>query len=540
MATKSSKIELPNSQRAALPGAVRVGPADPNEIIDVTIVVRRRSKGSGRFPRIEELGSRPIAQRRHLTREEFAAAHGALAEDFSRLRAFAEANGLRVKNESVPRRSIMLTGPVSAFSRAFEVELSRYRHPRGEYRGRTGRVKVPPDLAEVIEGVFGMDNRPQATPHFRVKRAASAGLQPRLGVTSYAPTQVAEAYDFPANEQGGGQCIGILELGGGYNADDLNAFFGNLGITAPQVSTVSVDGGSNAPTGDPNSADAEVALDIEVAGAVAPGASIVAYFAPNTDQGFLDALTTAIHDTANNPSVISISWGGPENEWTPQATTAFEAACQDAATVGVTVCAASGDNGATDGVQDGQLHVDFPASSPSILACGGTVLDATGNQINDEEAWNELGNGGGATGGGVSQVFALPSWQQNAGVPNAPNGMSGRGIPDVAGDADPNSGYQIVVDGQQNVVGGTSAVAPLWAGLIALINQQATKAVGYLNPLLYTASVEATFHDITVGNNGGYQAGPGWDACTGLGTPDGNALMAALASSQATTVQAGQ
>src|SRR5205807_6173292 len=155
------------------------------------------------------------------------------------------------------------------------------------------------------------------------------------------------------------------------------------------------------------------ALDIEVAGAVAPGASIAVYFAPNTDQGFLDALTTAIHDTTNNPSVISISWGGPENEWTQQAMMAFDAACQDAATLGVTICTASGDNGATDGATDGQLHVDFPASSPAILACGGTTLDATGNQIKDEEAWNELATGGGATGGGVSQVFALPSWQRS-------------------------------------------------------------------------------------------------------------------------------
>jgi kumamolisin len=534
MATKDSKIEMPNSERAPLPGAVRVVPCDPHEIIDVTIVVRRRSKGSGRFPRIEELGRRPVAERRHLTREEFAQAHGALAEDLARIRTFAETKGLRIKSESVPRRSIVVTGPVSAFCRAFEVELSVYRHPRGEYRGRTGRLSIPRDLAEVIEGVFGLDNRPQATPHFRLKKDASGRLQPHLGVTSYTPTQVARAYDFPASGQGAGQCIGILELGGGYNTDDLNAFFANLGISTPQVSAVSVDGGANAPTGDPSQADGEVALDIEVAGSVASGASIAVYFAPNTDQGFLDALTTAIHDTTNNPSVISISWGGPENEWTQQAMMAFDAACQDAATLGVTVCAASGDNGASDGVNDGQFHVDFPSSSPSILACGGTVLHATGKQINDEETWNDLGTGGGATGGGVSQVFDLPTWQQNASVPQAPNGMLGRGVPDVAGDADPNSGYQIIVDGQQGVVGGTSAVAPLWAGLIALMNQQATHAVGYLNPLLYTAPVEATFHDITLGNNGGYQAGPGWDACTGLGTPDGNALIAALASPQTT------
>src|SRR5256884_127875 len=193
MATKNTKIELPGSERAALAGAVRVGPADPNEIIDVTIVVRRGSKTSGRFPLIEELGRTPIAERRHLTREEFAAAHGALTEDLARVHAFAEANGLRVKSESIPRRSIILTGPVSAFSQAFELELIRYRHPRGEYRGRTGRLKIPAALAEVIEGVFGLDNRSQAQPHFRRRQHDSGGRQPHLGGTSYVPTQVAQA-----------------------------------------------------------------------------------------------------------------------------------------------------------------------------------------------------------------------------------------------------------------------------------------------------------------------------------------------------------
>lgn len=540
MTAQSNKVELRNSSRAPLPGARRIGPADPNEIIDVTVVVRRRSKAAGTFPRIDELGRKPLRQRRHLTREEFAATHGALADDLARIRSFATANGLRVKEESIPRRSIVLSGPVSAFSRAFDVELGRFEHPKGAYRGRTGPLKIPTDLADAIEGVFGLDNRPQAQPHFRRRPENAAGMAPRLAGQTYTPVQVAQAYDFPSNLNGAGQCIAILELGGGYNAADLNQFFGNLNIPVPQVAAIPVDGGANAPTGDPNSDDIEVALDIEVAGAVAPGASIAVYFAPNTDQGFLDALTTAIHDSTNKPSVVSISWGGPESQWTQQAMTAFDAACQDAATLGVTVCAAAGDNGSTDGAQDNQLHVDFPASSPAILACGGTVLDATGNQINDEETWNELATGGGATGGGVSQVFALPTWQQNANVPTAPNKTQGRGVPDVAGDADPNSGYQIMVDGQSSVVGGTSAVAPLWAGLIAVMNQQLATAVGYLNPLLYTPAVAATFHDITAGNNGAplYNAGPGWDPCTGLGSPDGTALLAALAGQPAAKTQA--
>jgi kumamolisin len=295
----------------------------------------------------------------------------------------------------------------------------------------------------------------------------------------------------------------------------------------PNVTAVSVDGGANLPT-NPNGADSEVMLDIEVAGSIAPAAKIAVYFTPNTDQGFLDALTTAIHDTTNNPSVISISWGGPESSWTQQAMTAFDNACQSAAALGVTITVACGDNGSTDGVSDGANHVDFPASSPNVLACGGTQISTSGTSLTGEVVWDDLSAGGGATGGGVSAVFPLPTWQQNANVSGATNGGTGRGVPDVAGDAAPSTGYQIQVDGQSEVVGGTSAVAPLWAGLIALMNQQLGKPLGFLNPQIYPLLGSAAFNDITQGNNGAFSAGPGWDACTGLGSPEGSSLLAGL------------
>jgi kumamolisin len=292
-----------------------------------------------------------------------------------------------------------------------------------------------------------------------------------------------------------------------------------------------VDGGQNQPTGDPGGPDAEVMLDIEVAGAVAPAAKIVVYFAPNTDSGFLDAINQAVMDNQNRPSVISISWGGPESTWTSQALDSYNSALQSASVVGVTVCVASGDQGSSDGVTDGLAQVDFPASSPYALACGGTHLIGSGRSISDEEVWNDLPNGG-ATGGGVSATFPLPSWQANADVPASvnPGSFKGRGVPDVAADADPATGYQIEVDGSSSVVGGTSAVAPLWAGLITLFNQSMAKPVGYLNPDLYqsVAGSAGTFHAITSGNNGAYQAGPGWNPCTGWGSPDGNAILQAL------------
>jgi kumamolisin len=267
-------------------------------------------------------------------------------------------------------------------------------------------------------------------------------------------------------------------------------------------------------------------LDIEVAAAVASGAKIVVYFAPNTDQGFIDALTTAIHDSTNQPSVISISWGGPEVNWTRQAMTALDSACQAGAALGCTITVAAGDNGSSDGASGN--NVDFPASSPHVLACGGTTLVAKKNKISSETVWNDSKTDGGATGGGVSDIFALPAWQVSANVPPATTSGGGRGVPDVAGDADPNTGYVIRVDGSTMVIGGTSAVAPLWAGLVAVANQQLGHKVGFIQPAIYSAKVAPKFRDITSGNNGAFSAGPGWDACTGLGTPVAKNLIPLL------------
>ena len=235
-------------------------------------------------------------------------------------------------------------------------------------------VTMPQECASMVDAVLGLDTRPQAQSHLRKLkdlRPAAAGAQ------SYLPRQVAEIYSFPTDVNGSGETIGILELGGGFKTADIQQYFQNQNITPPQVVAVSVDGGKNAPT-NPNGADSEVMLDIEVAASVAPAAKIAVYFTPNTDQGFIDALTTAVHDTTNHPSVISISWGGPESSWTQQAMTALDDACQSAAALGVSITVACGDSGSTDGVSDGANHVDFPASSPHVLACGGTKITASG------------------------------------------------------------------------------------------------------------------------------------------------------------------
>ena len=526
MAKRGDRVEVTGSARSVFPGAQDVGPADPNQQIEVTVLLRRGSKRGKFSSDAKSAAGRPL-KRRYLTREEFARMHGASAADLEKVRAFATEHQLKVVSEDRARRTVKLGGAVGAFNSAFGVTLRRYEHSSGTYRGRTGGLTVPRGLKLIVEGVFGLDNRPQAKAHFRMRKKTPS-VRAQAAAISYSPLQVAQAYSFPSGATGAGQCIGVIELGGGYKAADLASFFSNLGISTPEVTAVSVDGATNSPTGDPSGPDGEVELDLEVAGAVAPGAQIAAYFAPNTDQGFIDAVTTAVHDATLKPSVVSISWGGPEDSWTEQARNALNSACQDASTMGVTILAASGDDGASDSSSNGGPVVDFPAASPYVLGCGGTKLTLSGASITSEQAWNDLSSNEGATGGGVSEVFALPSYQQSARVPKAPNSFVGRGVPDVAGDADPETGYNVVVDGQQAVIGGTSAVAPLWAGLLALINQSLGMNVGYVNPLLYQAKTEATFHDITSGSNGDYSAGPGWDACTGLGSPDGAALLAAL------------
>ena len=522
-----TRVELAGSHRQTVEGASSPKPVDSNEIIQATVIIRRRARGQK--PAAEEFAYRHANTRTYHTRGEYAVLHGADPADIAAVEAFAHEHGLTVAEKSAARRSLVLKGTVANMQQAFGTTLGHYDTPRGGYRGRTGALTIPADLQGIITAVLGLDNRPVAKPH--VRRAQAAKVSGAL-----TPQQVAQAYSFPTNATGAGQTIGIIELGGGFSAADLKTYFGGHG---PSVTSVSVDGGANQPGVDPDS-DGEVMLDIEVAGSVAPGAHIVVYFAPNTDQGFHDAISTAVHDTTHNPSVISISWGGSEDSWTPQASAAMLEACTDGAGVGVTITAAAGDNGASDGATDGKLHVDLPACLPPVLGCGGTKLTVSGNAIKTEVVWNELANKEGATGGGVSRIQPKPSYQSSAAVPVQPETkFVGRGVPDVSGDADPVTGYKVRVDGQNTVIGGTSAVAPLWAGLIALINQQMGKPVGFVQPALYQMVGTTSFHDITKGNNDGYQAGPNWDACTGLGTPNGEAILKALQGSTSSVVSAG-
>jgi kumamolisin len=436
--------------------------------------------------------------------------------------------GLEIVSADARARLVRIAGPAELMSRVFGTELQQVTSRAHDgtpvvHRYRTGGLSVPAALDGIVTAVLGLDDRPQARAQFRIAPAQAVAV-------SYTPPQLGEIYRFPPNTDGTGQTVAIIELGGGFAEAELETYFAGLGIKTPTVTAVGIDGAANQPGQDPQGADGEVLLDIEVAGALAPGADIVVYFAPNSDAGFVDAVAAALHaDPA--PAAISISWGQNEDAWTAQARDALDSVFADAAILGPTVTAAAGDSGSTDGAGDGRDHADFPASSPHVLACGGTSLQAdpaTGT-VSAETVWNG-GAKGGATGGGVSDVFPQPAWQATAGVPPKPNG--GRGVPDVSANADPATGYQVLVDGSALVYGGTSAVAPLWAALIARLAQATGRPLGLLTAALYRGATPGQpvpgFRDVTTGDNGTYSAGPGWDACTGLGSPDGTALLAAL------------
>jgi kumamolisin len=517
-----ARIPLKGSDRKPMPGSHTTGPTDPSERVQVSVLVRRRApqEFKDRVKRIAA-GDRSVQP---LSREEYARKFGAEPADIAAIKSFAAKHSLSVIQESEVRRTVVLSANVAQVEAAFGIRLQNYNHLGGTYRGREGAIYLPSELGVVVEAVLGLDNRPQAMTQFRRRGPKAAAA------VDHTPIQLSTLYAYP-QATGQGQCVGIVELGGGFTQSDLQTYFSSLGVATPTVTAVPVDGGENSPTGDANGPDGEVMLDIEVIGAIAPQATVAVYFAPNTDAGFLDAITTAIHDTTNRPSVVSISWGSAESTWTDQSMTSIDEALQEAATLGVTICVASGDNGSSDGVTDGKDHVDFPASSPYALACGGTSLQAKSNSITSEVVWND-GAQGGAGGGGVSSFFALPTWQSGLKTTNkngSTTALAKRGVPDVSGDADPQTGYSVLIDGTNTVIGGTSAVAPLWSGLLARINQLAGKPVGFLHPVLYQNP--GAFRDITQGNNGDFYASTGWDACTGLGSPNGQAVAKLFTSS---------
>jgi kumamolisin len=479
-----------------------------------------------------------------MTREQLASGYGSDPRAVSEIEAFAKAHKLVVTRDNRTSARVGLAGTVANLSAAFGVTLFDYTHPElGDFHARTGMVHLPHEISDAVTGVFGFTN------HRILRRELKTAPKiPDLGTHAkpwFVPSELASVYNFP-NAKAQSQCIGLLEFGGGVEMADVSAYFNKISQPIPTVKVVALDGVPTDPAADPDSTG-EVMLDIDVAGSLSGGAKIAAYFSTFDEKGLVDALSAVIEDSVNDPSVLSISWGWNENEpfnssgilWSPAAIDHCNESFLAAAQLGITVCVSTGDDGSEAQLKDGRAHVNFPASSPYVLAVGGTTLhvhkNTKGQPHVTEVVWND-GPGSG-TGGGVSNETPVPSWQMGKVVPSInPGHFAGRAIPDVAANADPATGYLTMSGGKLSIVGGTSASAPLWASLIARINAATGTRVGNFNALLYSKIGPAgTLRDITTGDNdtdglldGEYPAGPGWDACTGWGTPDGGKLMAAL------------
>lgn len=571
-------IAIPGSNRLAVPQAKLIKKSDPKLQIKVSIYARQNPAVPGKNKSsLDALSISLPRDRKYLSDEEFNSTFGADPADLAKIAAWARTSKLKVLGSSVPMRRVLVQGSIRDISKAFGVELNDYQHPQtGRFRGRVGQIHVPADLSGVVQGVFGLDTRNVGHPRIRRGNFRPVDID-ALGVASkkkggaaapaanpfpgaFFPIEVAELYAYPTQLNGSGQNVAIFAFNGtspdprgGYKLPALQNYFEKvLGGNTPTIKDVVVQGPGNDPgpdtTASSNRGDStgEVMLDMCVVGSVAPDAKIFMYFTEFTSQGWVDALNQAITDD-NQISVISISYGNPEDDpegaWTSMGVQNVNLAVQAAVAKGITICCASGDDGSSDGATNlTGAHVDFPASSPFVLGVGGTNLVATSSTpptIQSETVWNEILQNEGATGGGVSDVFTKPTYQDSVSVPpsaNPPHNL-GRGVPDVAAVADPVTGVVVMhIDGKHlEQIGGTSASTPLWASLIARLNQGLNARCGFLNPLLYGKFSSGVLRDIKVGNNGAYPAGPGWDACTGLGSPNGDQLFQALSGADTQT-----
>ncbi len=535
-------VELKNSYHRLPAGSKVLRATNPHRWLKLTVAVKPKQP----LPNLSALDAVKPAERIYLTRPQLVAQYGSDPASVARIEEFAKQNNLVVTRDERASARLGIGGTVADLSRAFGVSLFDYDNAAlGPFHARTGPIQVPPELADDVVGVFGFNNHRILRRKFH--RAPHAPDVSNANRPWFVPSELAPIYGFPGTGTcASTQCIGLLEFGGGVDTSDVTTYFNQIGVPAPSVTVVAVDGVSTDPASDPDSTG-EVMLDIDVAGALGAGAKLAVYFSTFDEKGLVDCLSAVINDAQNDPSVLSISWGWAENEafnnsgvtWSDAAIAACNQSFLAAAQLGITVCVSTGDDGAEAQIQDGLAHVNFPASSPYVLAVGGTTLhvarSAGGTTQMTEVVWNDGPGSGG--GGGVSAVTPVPAWQQGI-VPVSinPGGFAGRAIPDVAANADPNTGYYMMAGGQFSIVGGTSASSPLWASLIARINALNGARTGNFNALLYSQIGPAkVLTDITVGNNdtdgllgGNYAAGQGWDACSGWGTPGGTALQLAL------------
>ena len=514
---------------------------------EVTVVVR--SKGSDEEWRrlLAASISTPPQQRQYLSRAQFGKVWGSSPKDLAAVSAYGKTYGLKTVSSDAWRRCVVLRGTLTQLQNAFGVEFYGVRLPEGTFRSYRKSPQISAELYPIVEAVLGLDDMPSTKAH-AAGRSTDAVRELKL-------PELRKAYGFPEQFRGAGQCVAVVEYGGGIRRRDYNEYFRQIGVPPPTLRIKTISGARNQPASPAqierlakqvlNESDGmtysdttigtwETAIDLQVVGTLAPEATLLMVLGVYDDQSQYHAWTTMLAD--RRPSVISCSFGEAEAAQTPKLMQVLNRWFQAAALLGVTVCCSAGDNGdGTLGESPGDLTfaVNFPGSSPYVLTCGGTTLGVAANM---ETAWRQSFENGMllAGGGGFSDVFPPPSWQISAGIDAAawipPGATSGslRALPDVSARANMDAAFCVIASGVRIPAGGTSAAAPIWAAVIAVLNQASNYAAGLINPLLYE-SLSPSLRDITEGNIGYLQAEKGWDPATGWGSPDVTAMLEILA-----------
>ncbi len=526
-------VSLEGTSRPRKLGTVRVGELDPTSQVELTVTLR----GDALPPPDEPITQAELAN------------SAASPEVTDQVKRVLQQFGFTIGRESPVTGSLIVSGSVAQVEKAFKSRLGVYESPEdGQFRARESGVMLPSELSGLITGIFGLDQR-------RVARRRTSSVAPKPPSSRSArplgPAELERHYGFPAGDAAG-QTVAIAEFGGGYFAGDLRTFCRRHRRPVPTVRIVPVgvapatsDGIDRLPNQSRERAlgeSQEVMMDVEIVAGLCPGAEIQLYFASFDQKGWIDLLDRVIGAGSPIPTALSVSWGTAEDssDWTPAARREISRRLHAAALLGITVCAATGDDGSGAQMQDARAHVQFPASCPYVLSVGGTMLGGDGEVAWWDAPGDRSQPGGGSTGGGVSVEFERPEWQ-DIHVPSINRrNIDGRTVPDVSALAG-QPGYRLVFQGKPTVNGGTSAATPLWASLIArLAGLSPARRPVFLTPLLYQRGPngrvrgESAFVDITQGNNAspqpgrGYVAGPGYDAVTGWGVPNGHTLAASL------------
>jgi subtilase family serine protease len=502
-------VAVPHNVNPAVTASARTGDLAANHRMSFAVSLKLHDE-AGLRQFLAQVGDRSSPMYHHyLTPAQFTARYGPTTADVATVTDYLRSAGLTVTHVSGNRQVVDVTGTAGTAQRAFATRIGTYRQGAKSFYANASAPQLPSDVAGLVQGISGLDDH--AVRHSTAVPNQKAGKHPHAS-SGLTPGQLRTAYDTSSLGEGSGQTVALWEFDG-YQAANIAGYDSQFGIDAPAPQTVSVDGANY--DSNPGQGQGEVELDIELVQAMAPAVNTLVYEAPNSDQGQVDLANQIVTD--DNVSVTSVSWGECEADASQASIDGTDNALAQGAAEGISFFVASGDSGSDD-CGTGGTAVDYPASDPNVSGAGGTTLTTGGNgDYGSETAWS-------GSGGGDSAVFGTPDYQ------NDPSGQ--RAVPDVSLDADPNTGYAIFSAGQWMVFGGTSCAAPMWSGFAALYDATSGGQLGNGNEAFYSIAggpnYATAFHDVTSGDNGGFTAGTGYDAVTGLGSYDGAGLAAAL------------